>query len=196
VIAGYSQAALARPDLYGAELPAALLKDLRHIFHSSQHLGRLINDLLDLSKAEIGELEILPELLDARAVLVDAFESMAGRRRAGAVEWRIHAPETLPSHLRRPRPAAPDPAQPAQQRRKVHRQRGSDHLGRARRAARRICTSGSKTPAAASAPESARARILDRSSVQPPTWPGQVGARHWAGSAGGRRAGQAARRPH
>ena len=97
VIAGYSQAALARPDLYGAELPAALLKDLRHIFHNSQHLERLINDLLDLSKAEIGELEILPELLDARAVLVDAFESMAGRRRADAVEWRIHAPETLPT---------------------------------------------------------------------------------------------------
>ncbi len=97
VIAGYSQAALARPDLYGVELPAALLKDLHHIFNSSQHLGRLINDLLDLSKAEIGELEILPELLDARAVLIDAFESMAGRRRAGAVEWRMHAPETLPA---------------------------------------------------------------------------------------------------
>lgn len=98
VIAGYSQAALIRPDLYDVELPAALVKDLRHIFNSSQQLERLINDLLDLSKAEIGELEILPKLIDVRAALVDAFESMAGNRIAsGAVEWRLHVPEALPA---------------------------------------------------------------------------------------------------
>lgn len=97
VIEGYSQAVLARPDLYGVELPAALLKDLRHIYTSSQHLEWLINDLLDLSRAEIGELEILPELCDPRAVIVDAFESLAGSQGAAAVEWRLHVPETLPA---------------------------------------------------------------------------------------------------
>jgi signal transduction histidine kinase/ABC-type sugar transport system substrate-binding protein/AraC-like DNA-binding protein len=96
VIAGYSQAALARPDLYGVELPAALLKDLRHIYTSSQQLARLINDLLDLSRAEIGELEILPELHNPRAVIIDAFESLAGSRGAATVEWRLHVPESLP----------------------------------------------------------------------------------------------------
>ncbi len=97
VIQGYSQAVLTRPDLYSVELPAALLKDLRHIFTGSQQLERLINDLLDLSKAEIGELEILPELHDPRAALVDAFESMSGSRSADAVEWRLHVPESLPA---------------------------------------------------------------------------------------------------
>lgn len=97
VIEGYSQAALAQPDLYGAELPTALLKDLRHIYSSSLHLERLINDLLDLSKAEIGELEILLELHDPRAVLVEAFESLSGSRNADAVDWRLHIPESLPA---------------------------------------------------------------------------------------------------
>ncbi|HSN75068.1 MAG TPA: substrate-binding domain-containing protein [Anaerolineae bacterium] len=98
VIEGYSQAALARPDLYGVELPAGLLKDLRHIYTSSTHLERLINDLLDVSRAEIGELEILPELLDPRAVLSDAFDSMAGSLLTPeAVEWRLYIPESLPA---------------------------------------------------------------------------------------------------
>ena len=98
VIEGYSQAALARPDLYGAALPAAALKDLRHIYTSSTHLERLINDLLDLSRAEIGELEIVPVLQDPRAVIVDAFESIAGSRIAPEeVAWRLHLPASLPA---------------------------------------------------------------------------------------------------
>lgn len=98
VIEGYSQAALARPDLYGVELPPALRNDLRHIFTSSQHLEHLINDLLDLSRAEIGELEIVPELLDPAAVITDAFESMAGSRIAPEeVVWRLHLPDALPA---------------------------------------------------------------------------------------------------
>ena len=66
VIEGYSQAALVTPGLYGFDLPSALLKDLRHIYTSSEHLERLINDLLDLSKAEIGELDLLAELMNPR----------------------------------------------------------------------------------------------------------------------------------
>lgn len=98
VIAGYSQAASARPDLYGATLPAAAVKDLRHIHTSSQHLERLINDLLDLSRAEIGELEIVPVLQDPRAVIVEAFESMVGSRIApDEVAWRLHLPASLPA---------------------------------------------------------------------------------------------------
>ncbi len=97
VIEGYSQAALARPDLYGVELPAALLKDLRHIYTSSVHLERLINDLLDLSRAEIGELEILPKLHDPRAMLIDAFDSITGSGLASdAVSWRLQLPASLP----------------------------------------------------------------------------------------------------
>lgn len=97
VIEGYSQAILATPSLYGAELPPALFKDLRHIYTSSQHLERLINDLLDLSRAEIGELELLAELVDPRDLIAEAFEIMTGSRApSDRVAWRLLLPDQLP----------------------------------------------------------------------------------------------------
>lgn len=97
VIAGYSQAALATPDLYGSELPPALRNDLRHIFTSSEHLERLINDLLDLSKAEIGALDLVPEPMDPRGLIAQAFEAMTNSRSThNQVSWRLQLPDRLP----------------------------------------------------------------------------------------------------
>src|ERR1041384_2993433 len=50
IILGYSQSALANPNPYDIELPPALQRDLGQIFTSGEHLLRLINDLLDLSR--------------------------------------------------------------------------------------------------------------------------------------------------
>ncbi len=97
IIQGYSQTALTRPDLYGITLPAALIEDFGHIWHSAEHLGRLINDLLDLSRAEIDELEIIPEPIATRSFLEDVFESFtASVPREGAVAWRLEVPAELP----------------------------------------------------------------------------------------------------
>jgi signal transduction histidine kinase/AraC-like DNA-binding protein len=97
VIEGYSQTALATPGLYGIELPSALQKDMRHIYGSAKHLERLVNDLLDLSQAEIGELDIFPEPVDPRSIIQETFESMAGSGKAKpAVAWRLQVPESLP----------------------------------------------------------------------------------------------------
>lgn len=98
VIQGYSQAALASPNPYGTDLPAELLRDLRHIHQSSEHLGRLVNDLLDLSRAEINDLEVFPELVAPNSLLADAFQAMAGSLPLRAeVEWRLELPEALPT---------------------------------------------------------------------------------------------------
>ncbi len=97
IIQGYSQSALAAPNPYGGDLPPALLRDLRYLYQSSEHLGRLINDLLDLSRAEIHDLDIFPELIAPHVFLKDVFHAMAGSLPArAAVEWRLELPETLP----------------------------------------------------------------------------------------------------
>ncbi len=77
VILGYSQAALATPNPYHIVLPDALRQDLLYIFQSGTHLQRIVSDLLDLSRAEIGELELVPELIDTRRFLEDAFNNIA-----------------------------------------------------------------------------------------------------------------------
>jgi len=97
VILGYSSAALTEPNPYARELPAALRKDLEQVFASGEHLLRLINDLLDLSRAEIGELDLYPEPIDTPAFLSETLAALAsGLTRNADVAWRMEIPERLP----------------------------------------------------------------------------------------------------
>ena len=56
---------------------AALLSDLHQIQSNAEHQLRVINDLLDLSRAEIDELDLSLELLDPHQLLMDAFHDLA-----------------------------------------------------------------------------------------------------------------------
>jgi signal transduction histidine kinase/AraC-like DNA-binding protein len=96
VILGLTEAALDTPRLQQEELSPALLRDMRYIHQSGQHLHRLINDLLDLSRAEINALELYPETIDPRAMLAEVFAGMAESQDQREVAWRLELPERLP----------------------------------------------------------------------------------------------------
>ncbi|NDJ76486.1 MAG: helix-turn-helix domain-containing protein [Chloroflexi bacterium] len=96
VILGYTQAALAPTNPYGAALPPAHIADLQRIYQSGEHLVRLINDLLDLSRAEIDELDLFPEVIDSHPFLTNVFEGMQSMASA-QVEWRLWLPNRLPA---------------------------------------------------------------------------------------------------
>lgn len=97
VILGYSQAALSNPLMYQTEIPEELLRDIGHIVNSGEHLIRLINDLLDVSRAEIGALDIFPEVLSPAPILKDIFAALAEQPAGGqGVEWRLELADTLP----------------------------------------------------------------------------------------------------
>jgi len=96
-ILGFVEPALDSPAAYGAALPSELLSDLQHVYRSAEHLLRVINDLLDLSRAEIDELDLHLEIVDTRWFLADVFHSMAdGVPPQGNVEWHLQLPERLP----------------------------------------------------------------------------------------------------
>lgn len=97
VIVGCTREALGSPTPYGVDLPQELLDDLRHIHHSAEHQLRLINDLLDLSRAEIGELDLYWELLDPRPLLEEVFDSMAEADPLRHATWSLNLPERLPT---------------------------------------------------------------------------------------------------
>lgn len=97
VILGYTRVALNSPNPYSIELPQELRIDLERVYTSGEHLIRLINDLLDLSRAEIGELELFPETIATRSFLEEVFQSMAALGHDGKdVDWELSLPERLP----------------------------------------------------------------------------------------------------
>ncbi len=97
IIREYTKNALDPAGPYGGMLPQDLLNDVQHIQQSAEHQFRLINDLLDLSRAEIDELDLYPELLDPRPLLEETFHSLADRAAtARAVAWQLQLPDRLP----------------------------------------------------------------------------------------------------
>ncbi len=97
IILGYTQTALANPMQYGAPLPAELLGDLQHIRASADYLVRIINDLLDLSRAEINELDLYPKMIDPGVLLQTVFETMVDSLAASApVDWQLKVSRHLP----------------------------------------------------------------------------------------------------
>jgi signal transduction histidine kinase/CheY-like chemotaxis protein len=87
IILGYSRAAPGGADALTQE----------QIHRSAEHLKRLINDLLDLSRAEVNELDLAPELLDARGVVEEVFNSLAHQAVGQqGVAWQLELPARLP----------------------------------------------------------------------------------------------------
>lgn len=97
VILGYTKVALTEPNPYGVELLPDLRADLGRIYSSGEHLIRLINDLLDLSRAEIGELDLFPETIAIHSFLEQVFHSTSdGCADSENVTWELRLPERLP----------------------------------------------------------------------------------------------------
>jgi signal transduction histidine kinase/AraC-like DNA-binding protein/DNA-binding LacI/PurR family transcriptional regulator len=96
VITGYAHMALATPNPYDLELPPSFQRDLRYIHQSGQHLLYLINDLLSLSQAEIGALDLFKEILLPKSFLEDVFNTFVTTTEKHAVRWQLNLSDDLP----------------------------------------------------------------------------------------------------
>ena len=98
IILGLSNTALSSPNSYGIELPPQLTKDLGYIYESGEHLIRIVNDLLDTSRAEIGELDLFYEPVSPLALLKDVFETFKETSidKLAKINLFLEVPEHLP----------------------------------------------------------------------------------------------------
>jgi signal transduction histidine kinase/ABC-type sugar transport system substrate-binding protein/AraC-like DNA-binding protein len=96
VILGFSQMVLKEPNPYDLNIPEKMRRDIGHIFQSGEHLTRLINDLLDMSRLDIGALELFPEMIDPYSYLDSVFKSISENAQRDHVVWYLDLPESLP----------------------------------------------------------------------------------------------------
>ena len=85
-ILGFSQL-LTRPEF--GELNDRQARYVNHINTSGEHLLTLINDVLDLSKVEAGQLELEPEHLPLRPLLKDCIDRLQPQATAKAIDLRL-----------------------------------------------------------------------------------------------------------
>jgi signal transduction histidine kinase/CheY-like chemotaxis protein len=84
MIIGFSEMITQSPQVYGGELPSALLADIGAIQRNSQHLSKLVDDVLDLSQIEAGRMALskewaaVPEIVDVAALATRALFDSKG----------------------------------------------------------------------------------------------------------------------
>lgn len=87
----------ARNAAQGREGDRALLEELHQIEENARHQLRVVNDLLDLTRAEIDELDLHRELLDLGPLLKSVFDDYCGSLpENNKVSWNLIVPASLP----------------------------------------------------------------------------------------------------
>ena len=76
MIIGFSDEILERPDAYASHLPEDLLDDVAAIRRNSEHLAGLVDDILNLSEAEMGHMRLTYERANVRGIIDEAVQQV------------------------------------------------------------------------------------------------------------------------
>jgi signal transduction histidine kinase/ABC-type sugar transport system substrate-binding protein/AraC-like DNA-binding protein len=96
-ILGFSQSISKQIDTASAVDLDLLRKDIHNIYKSGEHLMYMINDLLDLSRAEIGALNLYFEWLEPGPLISEIFSALVdSEAKIEQVRWKIDLPQELP----------------------------------------------------------------------------------------------------
>jgi signal transduction histidine kinase/AraC-like DNA-binding protein len=96
IILGYSQLLVTDPKPHGVTLNDSVRADIVTIQRSAEHLILLINDLLDLSRAEIDELVLFAETINPHQLITQIFGELRTTLHNPQVTWELYIPDELP----------------------------------------------------------------------------------------------------
>ena len=96
MIIGFSEMALNSPETYGSDIPQSLLADLEIVLRNSQHLSSLIDDVLDLSQIEAGQMALMKERAALGEIVDEAVTAVRPLFKSKGLTLRQDIPLNLP----------------------------------------------------------------------------------------------------
>jgi signal transduction histidine kinase len=97
MIIGFTDMITQSPDMYHVDLPPSLLADLAVIQRNSQHLTKLVDDVLDLSQIEAGQLALKKEWVNVREIIESAYVAVQPLFVAKGLYLHLDLPPTIPA---------------------------------------------------------------------------------------------------
>lgn len=96
MIIGFSEVIMKSPQIYGDSIPPALLADIAAIERNSQHLSKLVDDVLDLSQIDTGRISLSKDWVNLREIIEQAFSVVRFLFESKGLYLRSEIPEQLP----------------------------------------------------------------------------------------------------
>lgn len=84
------------PEVYGQEIPPAMVQDLRIVRRNCEHLSSLVNDVLALSQAEAGRMALHRERVDLAEVIDGALAIVRPLVEKKGLSLQVKIPADLP----------------------------------------------------------------------------------------------------
>lgn len=97
MIVGFIEMAMKSPETYGPNIPQALLADLEIVLRNSRHLSSLIEDVLDLSQIETGQMALMRERSALHELVAAAAEAVQPLFDSKGLYLHTDVPEDLPA---------------------------------------------------------------------------------------------------
>ena len=97
MIIGFSEMITQSPQVYGDSLPAALMADIIAIQRNSQHLSKLVDDVLDLSQVEAGRMALTRAWAAVPQIVDEAVEAVRALFDSKGVDLKVECLRDIPS---------------------------------------------------------------------------------------------------
>jgi len=99
MIIGFSELITQAPQTYRQDLPRELLADVAAIQRNAEHLSKLINDVLDLSKAESEYITLSPQPCSMRSLVEESMQAVRALFDSKGIYLQASVAEGLPPVL-------------------------------------------------------------------------------------------------
>lgn len=96
MIIGFIEMAMHAPETYGRNIPQSLLADLDIVLRNSRHLSSLVDDVLDLSQIDAGQMALLKERVGLSQIIAGAVTAVQPLFNTKGLTLQTDIPSNLP----------------------------------------------------------------------------------------------------